>query len=87
MAKLPFANTFEIFLGAAISGIICYLIWKLKRLDAVLENNISKAEIKEMIEDRVRPIEYIVKDAHADVIRLDTKVDALIRMLIENKNK
>lgn len=86
ITNLPISGTVEGLVGAIIAGAIAYVWYRFRRIETKMEESVSKKEVKEMIEDKVKYIEHMVNDINSDVKRMDYKLDKVLTALL-NTNK
>jgi type VI protein secretion system component VasK len=82
ITNLPISGTVEGLVGAIVAGAIAYVWYRFRRIDKKMDESITRDEVKEMIEDKVKHIEYMVNDINSDVKRMDYKLDRVLTALL-----
>lgn len=85
ITNLPISGTVEGLVSAIIAGAVAYLWYRFRRIDKKMEESVSREEVKEMIEDKVKHIEFMVNDINSDVKRMDYKLDKVLTALLQSK--
>jgi hypothetical protein len=84
----PIGATLELFISGVAAGAAAYLWYRFKKVENKMETSMNREEVKEMINDKVRPLEYLIKDTSNDIKRVDTKLDKILTTLLsESKRK
>lgn len=78
LANLPVSSTVDGFISALIAGAVAYLWYRFRSIENKVDRSITKEEVKEMIGDKVKHIEYIINDINNDVKRMDYKLDKVL---------
>lgn len=85
ITNLPISGTVEGLVSAIIAGLVAYLWYRFRRIDKKIEESVSREEVKEMIEDKVKHIEFMINDINSDVKRMDYKLDKVLTALLQSK--
>jgi membrane protein implicated in regulation of membrane protease activity len=85
ITNLPISGTVEGLVSAIVAGVVAYLWYRFRRIDKKIEESVSREEVKEMIEDKVKHIEFMINDINSDVKRMDYKLDKVLTALLQSK--
>lgn len=85
ITNLPISGTVEGLVSAIVAGVVAYLWYRFRRIDKKIEESVSREEVKEMIEDKVKHIEFMINDINSDVKRIDYKLDKVLTALLQSK--
>lgn len=79
-------NNYILEIIVALSSVVfSYLFYCIKRIHRKLDNSISEAKVRQIINDRVAVIEARQDEVKDDIKRLESKIDYLIDLLMRNK--
>lgn len=87
ITNLPISGTVEGLVSAIVAGAVAYLWYRFRRIDKKMEESVSKQEVKEMIDEKVKHIEYIINDINSDVKRMDYKLDKVLTALLNTSRQ
>jgi DNA-binding ferritin-like protein len=85
ITNLPISGTVEGFIAALIAGATAYVWYRFKQIENKVESSVTRYEVKEMIEDRVKYIEHVIKDSNDDIKRIDSKLDKVLTALLRSR--
>ena len=87
IVESPLIGTVELFVSLFLTGLLAYLWHRFRKLENKLENSMSKTDVKEMIKDKIRPIEVAVKLYSEDIKDIGKKLDRLIEHQLDKRNR
>ena len=73
----------ELGINALVTIVITYISFEVKRLRMKAEDAVSKAEVKEMIQDKTEILTKRHEDIKEDLCRLENKIDKLLESQIK----
>ena len=81
----------EVILSAAfmvkllLGAMIGYVMHRQKKIEAKVEETMSRGEIRELIGDQLKPIEVLIKDGREDTREMAKKLDKLLDHMLAGK--
>lgn len=65
--------------------IVGYLWWVFKRMQEKLEISMSKADIKELVQDKLHPVALEVELVKTRLVRIEDKLDRLLEITLRKE--
>lgn len=73
--------TLEALFKIVMGSIIGYFMYKFKRLEEKAEQSITHAEVRELIKDKMEPLEVRIEELKEDTRRIESKIDRIIEKI------
>jgi Tfp pilus assembly protein PilO len=73
--------TLEVAFKFIIGSIIGYLMYKFKRLEEKSEQSLNEQEARQLIQDKMEPLQVRIEELKEDSRRMESKIDRIIEKL------
>jgi Tfp pilus assembly protein PilO len=73
--------TLEVAFKFIIGSIIGYLMYKFKRLEEKAEQSLNEQEARQLIQDKMEPLQVRIEELKEDSRRMESKIDRIIEKL------
>ena len=75
------AMTLEVAFKFIVGSIVGYIMYKFKRLEERTEKCIDSDQARQLIKDKMEPLEVRIEELKEDTRRMESKIDRLIEKI------
>jgi hypothetical protein len=79
------------FLGYAVKSIIgalvAYTMYKIKGMETKVNEAMTRDEVKELVEDKIKPLEVLQKELKEDTKEINQKLERLLEHTLRQSQK
>lgn len=68
----------ELLFKLVFGSLVGYLMFRFKRIEEKAEKSMTRNDVKELVADKLAPIEVKLRDVKDDLHKIDSKLDKLI---------